>query len=142
MARRKPERSLPPWVLVKKLKKNKVYNFTVTALFNNTDIGTSPVVYSIAGKAFKGKTEAKKVTVKKRKLTVKVNKAKKIKKVNVKAKGGKLLKYAKKVRYISADPAIATVTAKGKVKGLAAGTTKIWLLAVNGVRKAVKVTVK
>ena len=47
-----------------------------------------------------------------------------------------------KVRYLSSDPKIATVSAKGKIKAKAKGTCKIYVYAVNGAYKTVKVTVK
>ena len=95
----------------------------------------------MAGKAFKGKTEAKKITKVKRKL--KVRKGKKVRiTANVVAKGSKLLTYAKKLRYFVEDKTIAKVTSKGVVKGLKKGVTKVWLMTVNGVRKAIKVTVR
>ena len=47
-----------------------------------------------------------------------------------------------KVRYLSSDPKIATVSAKGKIKAKAKGTCKIYVCAVNGVSKTIKVTVK
>ena len=47
-----------------------------------------------------------------------------------------------KVRYLSSDPKIATVSAKGKIKAKAKGTCKIYVHAVNGAYKTVKVTVK
>ncbi|MBO7711520.1 MAG: fibronectin type III domain-containing protein, partial [Lachnospiraceae bacterium] len=127
--------------VIGKLKKNKAYNFTVVAMMGDTAIGTSPVVYGISGKSFKGKTEAKKIRNVKKKLTVRVNKKKKIK-GKVIAKGSRLLKYTKALRFIAEDPTIVKVTKKGVVKGLKKGTTKVYVLTVNGLRKVVKVTVK
>ena len=58
--------------------------------------------------------------------------------------GGKmkaLRKYAR-LRYISSDPAIATVSARGRVKAVARGRCTIYVLTVNGLRKKLRVTVK
>ena len=127
--------------LVKGLKKNRVYNFKVVALYKDQPFSESPIIYSVAGKAFKGKVEAKRIKAK-RKLKVKVRKAKKIKATVISKGGKKLLRHAKKLRYFVEDPTIAKVSRNGKVKGLKKGTTKVWLLTVNGVRRAVRVTVK
>ena len=45
-------------------------------------------------------------------------------------------------RYESANTKIATVTSKGKVRGVKKGKTTIYVYAQNGIFKAVKVRVK
>ena len=48
----------------------------------------------------------------------------------------------RKLRYASADANIATVDAKGKVKGIKSGICVIYVYAANGFAKKVTVTVK
>ena len=50
--------------------------------------------------------------------------------------------HATEFRYASANESIATVDKKGNVKGISAGTTKIYVYSRNGLAKAVSVTVK
>lgn len=45
-------------------------------------------------------------------------------------------------RYESSKPAVCSVTSKGVIKGLKKGTCNVFVFAQNGVRKAIKVTVK
>jgi hypothetical protein len=98
------------------------------------------VVYSVAGKAAQGgRSEAKSIKVKKY-LKIKLGRKKKIQ-AKVRKKAAKLLKYVKELRYFVENPAIVSVSRKGKVKALKKGTTRIWLLTVNGIWKAVTITV-
>ena len=59
-------------------------------------------------------------------------------------KASKSLKLAshRAVKYESSNKKIATVTSKGKIKGVKKGTCYIYAYAQNGVAKKVKVTVK
>jgi uncharacterized protein YjdB len=76
--------------------------------------------------------------LKKSKATIKRGKT-----VKIKAKqNGKNIKKYRILRYESANPAVATVSSKGVVKGVKAGKTKIYVYAQNGVSKAVTITVK
>ena len=82
----------------------------------------------------KGKTVSK-VTVKKRKsvyldATVKM------------AKNKKLKVHCEKVRWISTNSKIATVSQGGRIKGKKKGTCYVYALAQNGARKKLKITVK
>ena len=101
-----------------------------------------------AGNKTKG-LNAKAVKVSKKKLTVAVNKkvsakaaitvTKKVNKVNrtqtIKGKKAKLV-------YWSTDKKIATVSSKGKIKGVKAGTCYIYVMAKDGKKQKIKVTVK
>lgn len=80
---------------------------------------------------------------------LKVNKKKvsmkKGKKFKIKAKEitkGRKWKRHRKVAYESLNPKVATVSAKGKVKGISKGTGYIYVYAQNGIFKRIKVTVK
>lgn len=48
----------------------------------------------------------------------------------------------KQVRWISSNPSVAVVDSKGKVTGVGIGSSTIYALAHNGMKKSVKVTVK
>ena len=50
--------------------------------------------------------------------------------------------HEKKLRFISGDPSIATVSAGGKVTAKAKGSCKIYVQTINGIWKTCKVTVK
>jgi len=56
--------------------------------------------------------------------------------------GAKVLTHDGKLRYITGDKAVATVTSNGKIRAVGAGSCVIYVLASNGVRAEVKVTVK
>lgn len=83
--------------------------------------------------------KVKKVTVKKSKVTVYVGKTSKISATVTPAKAT-----IKKVKYTTSNKKVATVTAKGVIKGVKAGTAKITVAAVDGSKKktTVAVTVK
>lgn len=88
-------------------------------------------------------TNAKKITVAKKKLTLKTGKTATISAKLVKEdKNKKLLGHVAKFRYYSTDTSIATVSAKGKIRAVSSGNVKIYVIAENGVKTAVTVTVK
>lgn len=80
--------------------------------------------------------KVKKVTVKKSKVTVYVGKTSKISATVTPAKAT-----IKKVKYTTSNEKVATVTAKGVIKGVKAGTAKITVAAVDGSKKKTTVTV-
>ena len=80
--------------------------------------------------------KVKKVTVKKSKVTVYVGKTSKISATVTPAKAT-----IKKVKYTTSNKKVATVTAKGVIKGVKAGTAKITVAAVDGSKKKTTVTV-
>ena len=80
--------------------------------------------------------KVKKVTVKKSKVTVYVGKTSKISATVTPAKAT-----IKKVKYTTSNKKVATVTAKGVIKGVKAGTAKITVAAVDGSKKKATVTV-
>ena len=78
-------------------------------------------------------------------MTVKKGKTVKIKAdVKLIKKNRKLMPkfHSLKLRYMSTDKKVATVTSKGKIKGVNKGTCYVYVYAHNGVSKKVKVTVK
>ena len=65
-----------------------------------------------------------------------------VKNVVTKASKKLKLKTHRRVRYESSNSKIATVTSKGKIKGIKKGTCYIYAYAQNGVAKKIKVTVR
>lgn len=106
----------------------------------------SPTVHAIAGMKNDAYCNAKSVAVRKKNLTVKVGKRKKItatvKGVKKGKKRLKVLKHVAKLRYYSSDCSIATVDSKGRVRGVGKGSCVIYVVANNGVHNEVNVTVK
>lgn len=105
----------------------------------------SYMVHAFTGGYTRHYTNAKRVTVKKAKVTLKVKKTFKIKAKVVKLKKGKKLMpgdHTAKLRYLSTNRKVATVSKSGKIKARGKGKCKVYVIAHDGVRKAVKVTVR
>ena len=103
----------------------------------------SPTVHCIAGGYNKKHCNAKKVTVKQKKLTLSKGKSKRIEaSVTGVKKRREVLHHTKLLRYFSSDKNVATVDANGVVKARGMGTCTITVMANNGVSATVKVTVK
>lgn len=83
------------------------------------------------------------VSIRKAKVTVKKGKTSALKPI-LKTKGKGVCKtHIAKFRYESSDPEVATVTKKGKVKGIKKGKScYIYIYSQNGIYKWVKVIVK
>lgn len=129
----------------KKLSYKKSYKYFVIA-YKMVDgkkvyIAKSPQIH-VAMKKDK-RTNAKKVTTNKSKVTLKPGKTFKIKaSITRENKKKKLLQHAVKFRYYTDDYRVATVDKKGKIKAVASGKCNIYVIANNGVYKKIKVTVK
>ena len=133
----------------KKLTKKASYKAVVKAYVmkngKKTYVRTSPMVHVYTSGGTKNYTNAKSVTVKKTKVTLKKGKTYKIKASVKKLKKSKKLMPAThepKLRYISSNKKIATVSKSGKITAKSKGSCKVYAIAVNGARKAVRVTVK
>ena len=103
------------------------------------------IVGHIVGVKNKKFTNVKSIKVTKKALTVKVGKAVKVNaKVTLVNKNKKHIpkSHAAKFRYRTSDKSIATVTKSGKIKGINKGTCTVYVYAINGKMKKVKVTVK
>lgn len=90
-------------------------------------------------------TNPKALKLTKSKFTVKVGKTAKIKaKITLVNKNKKHIpkSHGAKFRYRTSDSSIATVSKSGKIKGIKKGTCTIYVYAINGKMKKVKVTVK
>ena len=114
-----------------------------------TYIRTSPAVHAYTSGYTKTHTNARSVTVEKTKVLLTVGKASdntfRIRAEVRKLKNGKKLmskKHAPKLRYLSSDKRIATVSKSGKITAKSKGKCRIYVYAVNGVSKTVNVTVR
>ncbi len=126
----------------KKIIKVYVEGFT-TVNGKSTSIGKTITAYVVGAKHPKF-TNAKSVTVKsKKKLTLGVGKFSSIKAVTTLAKKNRKLSNegAKQFRYYSSNEAVATVSSKGRIKAVGAGTCVIHVYAQNGLSKTIEVTV-
>ena len=83
------------------------------------------------------------VKVKKASFTLKKGKTAKIKaKLVLQKKGKKPLKHCAKFRYASSNKKVAKVSKKGKITAVGKGKCTVYVYAVSGVSKKIKVTVK
>ena len=107
-------------------------------------LGKSTVAHLVGAKSTKY-SNVKKLTLTKKKYTVKVGKTAKIKaKVTLVNKNKKHIPkgHGAKFRYKSSDTSIATVDKNGKIKGIKKGTCTIYVYSINGLMKKAKVTIK
>ena len=107
-------------------------------------LGKSTVAHLVGAKSTKY-SNVKKLTLTKKKYTVKVGKTAKIKaKVTLVNKNKKHIPkgHGDKFRYKSSDTSIATVDKNGKIKGIKKGTCTIYVYSINGLMKKAKVTIK
>lgn len=126
----------------KKLKKGTYYKLKIKAFKkygNVTKVIAESMTIHLATKGAKFGNPTK-IVLKKKNLKVKAGKKIQIK-AKVKSKK-KVYYHIAKLRYESQDTSIATVTKKGKVKGLKKGKTTIYVFTQNCLYKKVKVTVK
>ena len=105
----------------------------------------SPSVHAFTNKGNKKYTNPKAVKVKKNKVSLSKGKTAAIKASVTKiSKKKKVINtsHGPKLRYYSTNTAVAKVNSKGKITAVGKGSCKICVLAINGVRKAIIVTVK
>lgn len=129
----------------KKLKAGKFYKYIVVA-YKDVDgkqvaLATSKSAHAMTTKNSKY-SNPKSVKVNASKVTLKKGKSKTIKASYVMPKNKKQKVHIKKFRYESSNPAVATVSSKGKIKAKKKGKATIYVIAQNGVNKTIKVTVK
>lgn len=136
------------WVK-KGLKKNTSYKAYVRAWVkedgNKTYISTSPLVHAYTTGGSGDYTAPKSVSVKKKKVTLTAGQTYKIRaKVRKLKKGKKLMPstHTRKLRYMSTNKKVATVSRSGRIRARAKGSCKIYVYAANGVSKSIKVTVQ
>ena len=100
-------------------------------------------VYYAAGAKSEDASNAKKVKVNKKSVTLNVGEASKIKAKSKLADDDKeLIKEAKTIYYFSSDKNVAKVTSKGKIKALEKGECTVVCKAANGKKKMVEVVVE
>ncbi len=107
-------------------------------------IGTSADMHA-TGNMNKTITNAKSISLKKKTFSLKKGKTAKIHATIIKADRKKKLlskTHGAKLSYVSTDETIATVTATGKIKAKKRGKCIIYVHALNGISKKIKVTVK
>lgn len=101
------------------------------------------IIAHAVGKKNTKATDAKRIELAKSKETIEVGKTANIKAKTVKVvKKRAILDHTREFRYASSNKRIATVSKAGKITGKKAGTCYIYVYAVNGMAKKVKVTVK
>ena len=132
----------------KKLKKGVCYKGYVQAYRlvkgKKQYIAKSALGHSVTGNVNRYYTNAKKIILKKKAITVAKGKTAVIKgaKITKCVKGRDLVSHEAKFRYATSDKAVAKVSKSGRITGVAKGKCKIYVFATNGVRAAVTVTVK
>lgn len=133
--------------LFKGLEAGTVYRFKVTAqqrygeLYDNKAV--SRASYVICGAASGSYTNPKAVKLNKTNIKLKKGKTFRLKPTVTKVYSSrKLLGYTAKVRYFTTDKKVATVSSSGIIKAKARGKCKVYAQAVNGIWKAVTVSVK
>ena len=127
----------------KKLKKGTYYKFIIVALDKNNNVVSTSKVVHVATKGGKVGNH-KSVTTKAKKNKVTVKKGKTFKLAGKAVTKSKILKVKKHraLKYETTNAKIATISAKGVIKGKAKGTCNIYAYAQNGVYKKIKVLVK
>ena len=131
-----------------KLAKKTSYRFYVVAQKKSggsyKNISKSLAGHFITGNVRGKYTTPKKLTINKTAVTLKKGKSFTIKGKVTKVKAGKKLEtsHAKTFRYISNNPSIASVSAKGKITAKGKGTCTIYVQTINGIWKTIKVKVR
>lgn len=108
-------------------------------------VKASPLMHAYTGNGNKRSTNAKSVSVNKTKVTLKQGKTFKIKaKVKKVKKNKKLMpkSHVQKLRYMSSNDSVATVSKSGKITAKGKGSCEVYAYAHNGVYKKIKVDVK
>lgn len=129
----------------KKLKNNRNYKYYIAAyrMENGKKIYLAKfTVLHVAMKQSKF-TNAKSITLNKKKVTLKVNKTFKIQaKVKLESKKKKQIVHTKTYRYYTDNSNVAKVSKKGVITAKAKGRCLVYVLTNNGVYQKIKVTVK
>ena len=110
--------------------------------YSDEAIGKSPVIHFVYGSQGK-KVNPKSIAVNTKAAKLHPGDTKKVK-AKVKWPAGKTaLGHVKsKVRFMSTDDEVATVSSKGVITAKAAGTCKVYAYAENGLWKTINVTVE
>ena len=127
-----------------KVKKGTYYKYTVAAykVINGKKkvLSVSKMVHAVSkGGKYTNPTGVK---VKKKTITLKVGKKKRIKATRTIPKGGKMKEHTKKFRYESSDKSVATINKKGVITAKKKGTCYGFVYVLNGTYTTVKIKVK
>ena len=129
------------------LKKGEGYKAYVKAWMKvkgvNTYIGkASPVVHADTGGYTKKEANPETVTVRAPRVTLMIGKSSAIKATVKGVKSGRpVLAHVNLLRYYSSNRNVATVSSEGEIMAKGVGSCRIYILANNGVRAAVRVKV-
>lgn len=127
----------------KKVRKGTYYKFMVVAFdANNRVISTSKTIHVATTGGKYGNDKAVKTAARKNKISIRKGKGFKLAGKAVPASKKFKVKRHRKVAYESSNPAVATVNAKGVIKGKKKGSCFVYAYAQNGVFSKIKVTVK
>ena len=127
----------------RKLKKGKSYKFIIMAVnSSNKVVSTSKTIHVMTKGGKTGNHRMVRVSgsVVKKAKSLKKGKSLKLKAAAV--KGSLKVKKHRALKYESTNPAVATVSSKGVVKGVSKGTCSVYAYAQNGIYKKINVTVK
>lgn len=147
---------------VKTIKGNKRFAWTKTGLSKQTAykavvkayvtidgkktyVRTSPAVHAYTSGGTKAYTNAQSVKVKKTTVSLKVGKTHTIKASLVKVQPYKKLMpsgHGPKLRYVSSNKKVAKVSKSGVITAKSKGSCKVYVIAINGVCRAIDVTVR
>ena len=108
-------------------------------------VKNSPAVYAYTSGSKVKYTTAKRVTVNRAQATLKKGTTFTVKAGIVRIDTSKKLmpgKYATKLRFLSSDTKVATVSKNGKIMARGEGTCHVYAYAQNGVYKKIEVVVK
>ncbi len=127
----------------KKVKKGTYYKALVIAVDKDSNVlTTSKVIHAATTGGKFGNTKSINTNAKKNKVALKKGKTFKLKAKLIPQKKGLKIQNHRKVAYESSDTAVATVDAKGKIKGVGPGSCEVYVYVQNGISKIIKVTVK
>ena len=108
----------------------------------NYGIQTCPTVHAYTGGGAKGITNPAELTLTKDALIVRLGRTANIRAdVKGETKGRRMAHHVPKLRYISGNPDVATVSAAGKVKAVGNGECSVFVMTTNGIWEEVKITV-
>ena len=103
-------------------------------------IKESPVAHCYTGGGTAKLSNPGSLTLKKTALTIKLGKSASVGATVKGVKKGKVIAHDGKVRYLSSDPSVVTIS-RGKMKAVGAGACTVYVLTTNGIYKPVAVTV-
>ena len=127
----------------KKLKKGAYYKFFVIAYDKDGKVkACSKLVHEAVSGGKPGRYKAVKTAAKKNKVSLKAGKSFSLKGKAVLTSSKHKVTSHRKLGYESSDISIASVSSKGVIKGLKAGTCYVYAYAQNGAFAKIKVTVK